>query len=179
MPNGATFQGSCMDSNLQHAPGPGGAKPLSPGDSASFRNSNQYVMGTGIVNTALMSRLMEMIHLPGGAEGHAGAAPGAPRDGGGGPQHCDTGLLMDCELTAPELNNIQSRLAHEVASGNSSTGSGSPGEAPPGSSGPSVVVPMQMSSPFGAASLQRNMSTNLGVSTPDQGGEPKFLGCAG
>lgn len=179
MPNVATFQGSNLDSNLQNAPLPGGLKPLSPLDGASFRNSNQYVMATGMVNTALMSRLMQMINLPGGAEAHAGGASGPPRDVAGLSQHCDTTLLMDCELTPPELNNIQSRLGHEVASGNSSTGSGSPGEAPPAPPGPSAAVPMQMSSPFGAASLQRNMSTNLGVSTPDQGGEPKFLGCPG
>jgi hypothetical protein len=180
--------GNYMGSNVEAALLPPtaslGIKTPSPQRSSAFEVPDLNPNATASVNNALMSRLMEMIHLPSQPAGH-GTGPGGIN--GDCPEHVsqpESSLRMDCELTGTELNNIKSRLAHEVASGNSSTGIRSPGaqgrghSVPPFSSAPSAAAPtMQMSSPFGAASMQRNASSNMGVSTPDQPGEHKFLGC--
>eukprot|EP00884_Botryococcus_braunii_P021756 jgi/Botrbrau1/8264/Bobra.0001s0016.7 len=177
------YGNNCMDAALLPPTASLGIKTPSPQCSSAFEMQDLGQSGSIVVNNALMSRLMEMIHLPGQASGPAAGAGGIQEtvrpDFGNQPESAS--LLMDCELTGPELNSIKSRLAHEVISGNSSSGSRSPaaqGRGPP-------VVPMradtgarvQMSSPFGAPNLQRNASANMGVSTPDQGGEHKFLAC--
>lgn len=160
-----------------------GIKTPSPQRSSAFENLDAGHSGSAVVNNVLMSRLMEMIHRPCQSTGQ-GAGPENMQTIGGrgnGNQLDSSSLRLDCELTGSELKNINSRLVHEVTSGNSSSGSRSPATqarcfpAIPAST--STAGHLQMSSPFGAPNLQRNASANLGVSTPDQAGESKFLAC--